>query len=112
MVPDDQGDEEHIANGQTEQFAVAYDVHRMLVMASRIDKSPDLVQQRGEIENQFHALIELMFLHQVREKLSRQRRNVPSMRFVKRQFATQVDCRPNDLISKLSSPSVSDRQIA
>ena len=70
MVSNNQSHQQNVAHRETKQLAVANNVHRMLVMASGIDKSADLMQQCGQVKDQFHALVELVFFDQVREQLS------------------------------------------
>lgn len=106
LVANDECDEELIAFGEPEEFAVIDDVHRVFVVRTSADEGADLVEDGGEVEDQFHALVELVLGHQVREEFSAQSRDVACMCLVEGVTATEVDRRSDDLISQFDGPSV------
>ena len=70
VVANDECNEELITFGEPEEFAVIDDVHRVFVVRTGADERTDLVEDSGEVEDQFHTLVELVLGHQVRKEFT------------------------------------------
>lgn len=93
VVAGNERDEQLIAASQSEQFAVLDQIHRVLVVAGRVDVQADLVQQRGDVQQQAGASIELMLLSQLLEQLFGEQRDVLGVVFVEAKLAAKIEPR-------------------
>jgi hypothetical protein len=82
----------------------------MFMVGSTADEATDFMEYRSQIQNQLHALIELVFLHQIGEQFSTEGRDMPRMGFVERKASSEVDCGSNDLVSQFDSPGIAYRE--
>ena len=101
VVAGHQRDQGHVVPGQAEQVAVQDQVHRVLVVAAAADEAADLVEERGDLEQQLVALVELVLGLKLAEQLHAEVRHVPAVLLVDPYFspsaiAEWITCSANE----------------
>lgn len=101
MIPGGERDQGHIAAGQSEQFAVLNQVHCVFVITARAHVQANLMQNRGDTQQQFIPRFESMILPQILKEDFAEFRHMFRMRLIELESSTQIDGGASHLVRKV-----------